>query len=329
MKDINIKNKRKSGIIVSVVLIILGSLITETNENVGSLLILLGFLLLIISLTLKKEKSHKNEIKSFKIKSGNINQLVEYKKNLINSIKELSEEKNTYEKEISDIVKLKDSKEEIEKEINERTNNLEKLKKDENDIKQEISKALKFKKDVLILDELKKELRDLTKKKEQLEDDVDYLLEEKAILKDEIEKLETKQYSLNTKVDNSMYSIEYVDILKDGLEFERYWAMILGDLGFEDVDITSSSGDYGIDVLGTKDDIKYGFQCKLYSENVGNFAVQQAFSGKEHYKCNVAVVVTNKYFTQPAQDQATDTKVLLWDRDVLIEKINQARINKS
>ena len=99
-------------------------------------------------------------------------------------------------------------------------------------------------------------------------------------------------------------------------------------LGYHNIEVTSSSGDFGIDVLAKdNNDILYGFQCKLYSNTVGNDAIQQAYSGKKHYNCDIAIVVTNNTFTEQAIQQARETQVILWDRKVLINKLKI--INKS
>lgn len=110
----------------------------------------------------------------------------------------------------------------------------------------------------------------------------------------------------------------------DGTQFEQFCAKILSNNGFQKVKITSTSGDYGIDILAEKDDITYGIQCKRYGGKVGNHAVQEALSGASYYHCMVAVVLTNNYFTPAAIETAQKTNVLLWDRDklkILLDKM--------
>lgn len=107
----------------------------------------------------------------------------------------------------------------------------------------------------------------------------------------------------------------------DGHEFEVFCAALLERNGFSDVEVTKGSGDQGIDVLATKDLVKYGFQCKCYSSDVGNKAVQEAFAGKTYYGCHVAVVLTNRYFTPAAKELAAQTGVVLWDRDILLSML--------
>ena len=103
----------------------------------------------------------------------------------------------------------------------------------------------------------------------------------------------------------------------DGHEFEYFCADLLKNNGFNGVEVTKGSGDQGIDILAQKDGIKYGIQCKCYSSDIGNKAVQEAFAGKTFYHCHVAAVLTNRYFTASAKELAEINQVLLWDRDFL------------
>ncbi|MCM1327273.1 MAG: restriction endonuclease [Lachnoclostridium sp.] len=107
-----------------------------------------------------------------------------------------------------------------------------------------------------------------------------------------------------------------------GNEFEHFCADVLKENGFKNVEVTQGSGDHGIDILAEKDGISYAIQCKCYSSNIGNSAVQQAHTGKSLYHKDVAVVLTNRYFTPQAVEEAQALGVKLWDRDKLNEMIN-------
>ena len=111
----------------------------------------------------------------------------------------------------------------------------------------------------------------------------------------------------------------------DGHDFEYYCADILKKNGFSNVEVTQGSGDHGIDILADKDDISYAIQCKCYSSNIGNAAVQQAHTGKSIYHKDIAVVLTNQYFTTQAKEEADVLGVKLWDRDKLQELINNSQ----
>ena len=168
---------------------------------------------------------------------------------------------------------------------------------------------------------LEKDNNSLNSRKKKLSDQINKLSFQKALLEDEIEELDIKKSNTRLIESFSCISLEYIDNLTNGLEFEKCFASILKGIGFSNIEVTSGSKDFGIDVLAKKDDLFFGFQCKLYSSPVGNEAIQQAYSGKQHYNCNVVIVVTNNYFTQQAQEQARELQVILWDRDNLEKKI--------
>ena len=109
----------------------------------------------------------------------------------------------------------------------------------------------------------------------------------------------------------------------DGHTFEYFCADLLRRNGFINVEVTQASGDYGIDVLAEKDDVTYAIQCKCYSGNVGNHAVQEAQSGATFYNRMVPVVMTNSCFTAAAKETAKRTHVLLWDRAKLLQMMNK------
>lgn len=120
------------------------------------------------------------------------------------------------------------------------------------------------------------------------------------------------------------YSNINFDLL-EGHEFEYFCADLLRDNGFSGVRVTQGSGDHGIDILASKDGMKYAIQCKCYSKNVGNKAVQEAYSGKDIYRTDIAVVMTNRYFTEQARSDARKLGVELWDRNKLMYFIHHAK----
>lgn len=112
----------------------------------------------------------------------------------------------------------------------------------------------------------------------------------------------------------------------EGHDFEYFCAELLRGKGFDEVEVTRGSGDYGIDVLAEREGITYAIQCKCYSDPVGVKAVQEAYAGRDYYDRMVGAVMTNQYFTAPATDAAKKLKILLWDRgylDSMIEEMDQ------
>lgn len=111
----------------------------------------------------------------------------------------------------------------------------------------------------------------------------------------------------------------------DGHQFEYWCSDLLEKLGFDDVEVTPGSKDQGVDVLAKKDGIKYAIQCKCYSSDLGNTPIQEVNTGKAIYRCQIGVVMTNRYFTQGAKDAAEATGVLLWDRDWIQDALERIR----
>lgn len=116
--------------------------------------------------------------------------------------------------------------------------------------------------------------------------------------------------------------ISFIDGM-EGHTFEYYCADLLKKNNFVEVSVTRGSGDQGVDVLATKDGVKYAIQCKNYSTVLSNKPVQEVLAGKFFYNCHVAVVMTNSTFTPGAQELAKATGVLLWDRTVVQEMMGK------
>ena len=112
------------------------------------------------------------------------------------------------------------------------------------------------------------------------------------------------------------YQPESIDLM-EGHDFEYYCAELLRRRGFQEVEVTRGSGDYGIDILAEKEGVTYAIQCKCYTTPVGVKAVQEAYAGRDYYDRMVGAVLTNQYFTQPAVEAARKLKILLWDRGYL------------
>ena len=99
----------------------------------------------------------------------------------------------------------------------------------------------------------------------------------------------------------------------NGPEFEAYLALVLEDNGFKHVALTKGSGDQGVDILAERNGKTYAIQCKNYEGSVGNFAVQEAYTGAQFYGCDKAAVICPGEFTRGAKELAQSTGVLLWD----------------
>ncbi|MFU1888314.1 restriction endonuclease [Bacillus wiedmannii] len=114
-------------------------------------------------------------------------------------------------------------------------------------------------------------------------------------------------------------TLERIDQM-DGYQFEEFVAQLFQDMGYK-TEVTSSSGDYGIDVIARRKGLSIGIQAKRYSDKVPNKAVQEVIAGIAYYNLDQGMVITNNFYTKQAQNQAKGTNVLLWDRDMLQRKL--------
>jgi len=107
----------------------------------------------------------------------------------------------------------------------------------------------------------------------------------------------------------------------EGIMFEKYIAALLDHRGFTTT-VTKGSGDFGVDIVASKDNQRYAVQVKRHRSNVPRTAVSDAIGGLNHYGCNGAMVITNSYFSRAAIDLARTNRCILVNRDVLEKWIN-------
>jgi HJR/Mrr/RecB family endonuclease len=98
-----------------------------------------------------------------------------------------------------------------------------------------------------------------------------------------------------------------------GLQFEEFLEDVFKVLGYPELVRTKASGDQGIDLVLGDGEERVAIQAKLYQGSVGNEAVQQAFAGMRHYKCDRCAVITNSVFTRSAHELAASTGCKLID----------------
>lgn len=134
-----------------------------------------------------------------------------------------------------------------------------------------------------------------------------------------MKRLDEKEQKIFDEIHNDVITFEkYKNTLpKDGFEFEEYVANILRGCGYEDVEVTKKSHDWGTDIIATKNDIKYLIQCKYYNGPVGSEAIREVYTSLTHYRAHVGVVATNSVFTHAAKITAEETRCLLFDGQTL------------
>lgn len=95
-----------------------------------------------------------------------------------------------------------------------------------------------------------------------------------------------------------------------GVDFERYCKKILEEAGWV-VEDTPISGDQGVDLIASIEDLRVCIQCKCFAKPVGNKAVQEVVAGMIHWNGTHAVVVGKSGFTKSAQNLAGSNNVIL------------------
>ncbi len=125
-------------------------------------------------------------------------------------------------------------------------------------------------------------------------------------------------------------TINHIDQMEDGSEFEMYLYKLFLELGYKGVYKTPGSRDFGADVVFTdREGFRNVIQAKRYSvgNNVGVDAVQQAFSSMRYYKAKKSMVITSSEFTDSCETLAGINHVKLLDRTDLIEIIKAFKID--
>ena len=97
---------------------------------------------------------------------------------------------------------------------------------------------------------------------------------------------------------------------KKGIIFENYCMEILKENGWK-VKATPNTGDQGVDLIASINNLRICIQCKNHKKAVGNAAVQEISAGKLYWKGSHAVLVSKSGFTKSAQKLARANKVKL------------------
>lgn len=93
-------------------------------------------------------------------------------------------------------------------------------------------------------------------------------------------------------------------------QYEQFCAALLSNNGWN-ARLTGKSGDFGADVVATKEDQVLVIQCKQWTQSVGIRAVQEAHAALSHYHATHAAVVTTTGYTAAARSLAKSTGVRL------------------
>ena len=123
-----------------------------------------------------------------------------------------------------------------------------------------------------------------------------------------------------------------------GVDFEHYVAAVLRGVGYT-VEVTKASGDFGVDLIATKEGVRTAVQCKRQARAVNGSAIQQVVAGAAVHDCTATMVVSNHRYTPAAAHLAEVHGCVLVDRVRLarlsragryqISQIDQGSTNRS
>ena len=96
-----------------------------------------------------------------------------------------------------------------------------------------------------------------------------------------------------------LLTIEQIDRMH-GLTFEAYVCRVLETQGYT-VENIRASNDYGVDAVASRGKDRIAIQIKRSKHPIDRRAISDASAGKDFYKCNRAMVVTNSTLTDSAK----------------------------
>ncbi|RXZ79841.1 restriction endonuclease [Paenibacillaceae bacterium] len=126
------------------------------------------------------------------------------------------------------------------------------------------------------------------------------------------------------EADPDIITIQDIDSMRDGSEFELYLYRLFTELGYEDVIKTTSSKDFGADlVFMDRSGVRCVVQAKRYAPQhpVGLGAVQEVYASMRYYEAEKSIVLTSGVYTAACRTLAAVNEVRLMDRDDLIRLI--------
>lgn len=114
-----------------------------------------------------------------------------------------------------------------------------------------------------------------------------------------------------------MYEIDRMS----GDEFEVFLVSFFKKLDYQVKRVGSSKGDYGADLIISKNNLSIAVQAKRHNSSIGVDAVREVLGSLKIYNCSNGIVITNNYFTNQAKLLAKVNNIELWDRIALTKKI--------
>lgn len=114
-------------------------------------------------------------------------------------------------------------------------------------------------------------------------------------------------------------SIVDVDLMEDP-EFESFIISLFFKKGYK-ASLTKAAKETGVSLIAEKDNTRIGILARCNAANINHCDVQQLIEGLKTYSLAKGMIITNMHFTPQALDAAERAGIVLWNRDVLREKI--------
>lgn len=115
-----------------------------------------------------------------------------------------------------------------------------------------------------------------------------------------------------------------VDLMNDE-EFESFIISLFFKMGYKAAS-TGMAGEYGVNLIASKNGNSIGIQAKCNRSNVSEAEIQLLLNGLDQYQLGQGLAITNMYYTAGAVSLAETSGIVLWNRDVLRNKIYELRI---
>lgn len=134
-------------------------------------------------------------------------------------------------------------------------------------------------------------------------------------------------------IDPLKITIQDIDRMEDGTDFEEYLYRLFLALGYNDAYKTRGSRDFGSDLVFTdREGYRIVVQAKRYSYPVGVGAVQEVYSSMRYYRAKKSMVISSNQYTSACEELAGYNAVKLHNRSDLInimDLFKSGEINKA
>lgn len=110
-----------------------------------------------------------------------------------------------------------------------------------------------------------------------------------------------------------------VDLMSNE-EFESFIISLFFKMGYKAI-LTRMGGEFGVNLIASKNGNRIGIQAKCNISNISEAEIQQLLNGLDHFQLKQGLAITNMYYTAGAVSLAETSGIVLWNRDVLRDKI--------